>query len=162
MMQCKKIQELLKTDYLDREVNLKQEKCIREHLLECPQCRRLEEELQVQRTLFQEAKQQPVPAHLWQNIRDAIITEGLNPEPAARGGILQRLKESIFTPQPVFALASTFTVIILVLVLTGTFIQKKQLLNKVNIQESIERYSLNGENGDFSYALGTMIEEYFL
>jgi len=161
-MQCRKIQELLKTDYLDGEINPEVGQHIKEHLVECPQCRRSEEELQAQRTLFQEAKRQQVPVNLWQNIRDDIITQRLSQESGANQGILQRLKESILRPRPVFALASTFAVIIFVLVFAGIFIQKKQSLSKVNIVEGIIGYSLNGESGDFSYDLGTNIEEYFL
>ena len=37
MMQCKKIQELLKTDYLDGEANPQEEQFIKQHLKQCPE-----------------------------------------------------------------------------------------------------------------------------
>jgi len=161
-MWCKQIQELLKSDYLDGEANQRKEQQIKEHLAHCPDCCEVEKELQIQRMLFQKAKQQPVPERIWQNIRDVIVKESLKQESSANRGILQRLKKSMLVPRPVFALAGALTVIIFVLVFTGTFIQKKESLSKLNIGESIVSYSLNGESEDFSYDLGTNIEEYFL
>jgi len=161
-MRCRKIQELLKTDYLDGQVNPRQGQDIKEHLAKCRQCRRLEGELLAQRMLFQGAKRKQVPERVWQNIRDTIITERLTQEHSLSGNILQRLRESILAPRPVFALAGALTVAIFVLVLSGVFIQNRRSLSKVNVGESIVGYSLNGESGDFVYDLGTEIEEYFL
>ena len=161
-MRCKQIQGLLKSDYLDGEAGQREERQIKEHLAHCPDCRGVEKELQAQRMLFQKAEQQPVPERVWQNVRDVIVTERLNQESGANRGIIRQLKESTMVPRPVFVLAGALTVIILVLALSGTFIQKNQSLSKVNIAESIVGYSLNGESGDFSYDLGTNIEEYFL
>lgn len=161
-MRCKKIQELLKADYLDGEVNQKELQYIKEHLAECPECSRLEKELQNQRMLFQKAKRPQVPERVWQNIRDAIMTECLNQESGLGRRILERFRESIFAPRPVFALASALTAIILLVIFAGSVIQKRQALSKENAQESIAGYSLNGESQDLLYDLGTNIEEYFL
>ena len=162
MMQCKKIQELLKTDYLDGEVNPQEEQFIKEHLKQCPGCSRLEKELQAQRMLFQGAARKQVPERVWHNIRDAIVAQRLNLRKSLSPGILERLKGLIFTRRPVFALATSFSVLILLAVVTATFIQGKVSLSKQNAAESIAGYSLNGENGYVLYDLGTSIEEYFL
>ena len=162
-MRCRKIQELLKTDYLDGEVSQKQEQEIKEHLARCPKCRQLEEELQSQRRLFQKAKQQKVPERVWHNIRDAIITEGLNEEESLSAGVFERLRKYLFAPKPAFVLATNLAVAIFFAFLAGVFIQKKQSLSKENIPETdIAVYSLSSASDVSLYELGTDIEEYFL
>jgi len=161
-MQCRKTQELLKADYLDGEINQREEKQIKEHLARCSECRRIEKELQVQHMLFQKTKQPQVPERVWQNIRDAIVTERLNKESSVSSSILQRLRESILAPRPVFAIAGALTAIIFVVIFAGAIIQKKQSFSKENSGESVVGYNLNDENEDLLYTLGTNIEEYFL
>ena len=158
-MQCRKIQELLKTDYLDGELKPDQERKIFEHLKQCPECRKLEKELHAQSMLFQEAKQQQVPERLWYNIRDAIYSQRLNQEEGLIRQITERLSDLIFGRRPVFVLASVFSVIILVVFFAGAFLQNKHYQEA---REGLAVYSLNGENGDLIYDLGTNIEEYFL
>ena len=160
-MKCKQIQELLKADYLDGEINQKKQQYIKEHLAECPQCRKLEQELQAQRALFKKTGQMQAPERVWQNVRDAIISENLNQEGIETRGIFQRLRDSILTPRPVVALASAITAIIVVIV-AATIIQNGQFLSRENGDGMFEAYSLNGENGYLLYDLGTSIEEYFL
>ena len=162
-MQCKKIQELLKTDYLDGEVSPQEEQFIKEHLAHCPECSRLEKELQEQRLLFQGAKRTQVPERIWYNIRNTIVTERLNQEEVALSReILERLKNLIFARRPVFVLATSLSAIILLAVMATTFVQNKVSLSKQNAAESIVGYSLNAENEYVLYDLGTSIEEYFL
>ncbi|MCX5656812.1 MAG: hypothetical protein NTZ48_01040 [Candidatus Omnitrophica bacterium] len=161
-MQCRKIREVLKTDYLDGEVNVRKQQIIDEHLVQCPECRKLGKELQAQRLLFQKANRQQVPERLWQNIHNAIVEEGLNRETSVNRGVLWRLRESIWSPRPVFALAGALMVIIFVVVFAGTLIQKGQSLGKENGGEMVADYNLNVESGDLIYDLGTGIEEYFL
>jgi anti-sigma factor RsiW len=162
-MLCRKIQELLKTDYLDGEVSQKQEQDIKKHLTRCPQCRRLEEELQSQRALFQKAERQKVPERVWHNIRDAIIREGLNQEKSLSAGVFTRLKNYLFVPKPAFVLATTLAVAIFFAFLAGVFIQKKQSLSKENMPETdIAVYSLSSASDAPLYELGTDIEKYFL
>jgi len=162
-MQCKKIQELLKTDYLDGEVNPQEEQFIKEHLAQCPECSRLEKELRVHHLLFQGAKRKQVPERIWGNIRDAIVAERLNQEEEALSlGILRRLRDFIFARRPVFVLAASLSVIILFAVVATVFIQNKVSLSKQNAAESILGYSFNGENGYVLYDLGTNVEQYFL
>jgi anti-sigma factor RsiW len=158
-MQCRKIQELLKADYLDGELKPQAEREILEHLRRCPECQKLEKELRAQGKLFQEAKQQQVPEYLWQNIRDAIYAQRLNQEEGVSRRILERLRDLLFGRRPVLVLASALSMIILAAVFAGSFIQKKHYQE---VREGLAVYSLNGENGDLIDDLGTSIEEYFL
>jgi len=162
MMQCKKIQELLKADYLDGEADPKEEEFIKEHLKQCSECSRLEKELQAQRMLFQGAKRKQVPERIWSNIRDAIVMERLKQEEGLIRGILERLRDLIFARRPAVVLATSLSVIIILAVMATTTIQSRVSLSKQNAAESIAGYSLNSENGYVLYDLGTSIEEYFL
>lgn len=162
-MQCKKIQELLKTDYLDGEVNQRDQQCIREHLAQCADCRRLKEELLAQRVSFQKAEYKQPPERIWQNIHDTIVSERLKEEKNFLSGIFERLRKLIFVPRPVFALAGSLAAIIFTVIIAGTIIQGgRQSSNRDNGLESFADYALNGENEDLLYGLGTNIEEYFL
>lgn len=161
-MRCDKIQELLKTNYLDDRLDSRQKENIKQHLEICPQCRKLEEELQSQRALFSNIGKQEVPERVWHNIRETILVENLNQDPAATSGIFQRLKELIFVPRPVFALASAFAVVMLILVFTGISIHKQQVVLDANNEEIAVDYGFNGDSSDNIYDLGTSIEQYFL
>ena len=149
-MQCRKIQELLKSDYLDGESKQRELRDIKEHLEQCPECSRLEKELQGQRMLFQKVKRQQMPERVWQNIRDTIVEKRLHQE------------SSIFAPRPLFAFAGALTALIFMVIFAGDVIQKNQPLNKLNGEEIIAGYGLNGESEDSLFTLGTDIEEYFL
>jgi len=162
MTQCKKIQELLKSDYLDGELNPREEQFVKGHLKQCPECSRLEKELQSQRMFFQGAKPKQVPESVWGNIRDAIITERLNQEEGQNLGTLQWLRDLLFRRRPAFVLATSFSVIIILAVISTTFIRGKIVLSKEEAAESIAGYSLSTENGYVLHDLGTNIEEYFL
>ena len=163
MMQCKKIQELLQADYLDVETDQKEEQFVKEHLAQCSACSGLEKKLQAQRMLFQGAKRQPVPEHIWSNIADAIVKERLKQKEGLIPGILEWLRGLIFVRRPAIVLAtSIFSVIIMLAVFANVTIQRQVTLSKQNAAEGIAGYSLNGKNGYVLYDLGTNIEEYFL
>lgn len=147
-MRCKKIQEMLKLDYLDGVVNPVQKNRIEEHLAACAQCSRLAEELKAQHQLFRAVERKKVPESLWFKIRDAIIWERVNQESAVPRFLLR----------PVPALVTVFAATAFIFVLTATFIN----FNKSNVREGLQGYSLNGDNEVFLHDLGTNIEEYFL
>ena len=162
MMQCKKIQELLKADYLDKETGRQEEQFIKEHLARCASCSWLEKELQAQRVLFQGLKPKQAPERIWNNIRDVILTEHLKQKEAPTPGILERLMDLMFARRPVVVLASVLSVIIMFAVFTNVTLQRQASLSKQNAAESIAGYSLNDKNGYVLDDLGTNIEEYFL
>ena len=163
MIQCKKIQELLQTDYLDGELDQKDAQLIKAHLGQCSACSGLEKALQAQRMLFQVVKSQPVPERIWSNISDAIVTEHLKQQEGLIPGILERFRDLIFVRRPAMALAtSIFSIIIIFAVFANAAIQKQAVSNKQNAAEEIAGYSSNAKNGYVLDDLGTNIEEYFL
>lgn len=161
-MKCKEIQELLKTDYLDAELNSEESNLIAEHLAECPDCKKLEEALANQRRLFQKAGRMQVPEEVWINIREKIITERLSEEDKAGEGILARLKAAIRRPRVAFSLVGALTAVIFVLALTWNSIYQSRTPVQAEDEEIIPGYNLNGEGANYLSDLGTNIEEYFL
>ncbi len=106
---------------------------------------------------MQKAQRLPVPEGIWQNIRQGIISEELKQE----SGILQRLRNYLFAPRPVFVLASAFTIVIFVTVFFA--IQKGRFFSRPDYTSSdMAIYSLSEENDNLAYGLGSDIEDYFL
>ncbi|MFH1398358.1 MAG: hypothetical protein ABIH27_07415 [Candidatus Omnitrophota bacterium] len=160
-MNCKKVQELLKADYFDGLTGQRDQKLVKGHLDNCGKCRKLEEELLLQRAFFQKLKLAKAPESLWQDIRQAIVGEQLVREEESNRGALSRLKELLLGHRPAFALASVFTLILCVAVFSGIFMQKRQSVIPENSGESILEYSLESGNNDLVYNLGTNVERYF-
>jgi predicted anti-sigma-YlaC factor YlaD len=161
-MKCKDIQELLKSDYLDCESSRQEKQAVKEHLDQCSICRSLEKELLSQRGIFQRAERLQPPERLWQNIRDAIVSERLGQENSVRPGFLERLRDLIWYKRPAFALASVLAMTLFAAVLTKGIIARQQLSNQNNYREILSVYSRNLENNDSFENMGTSIEEYFL
>ena len=163
MKGCKKARELLTTDYLDGCACQEDKLYVDKHLEQCRECGSLRGALEAQRATFKKAGRKDVPERLWQNIRDAVIAQRPE-EPVASLGFLERLKGLIPAPRPVFALSSVFTVVILIVVMTNAFVRNKELAGKASAAEGLVGYSftLNGENDDLFFGLGTDMEEYFL
>jgi hypothetical protein len=161
MSRCKEIQELLYADYFDREAGPQAKQIVQEHLKACPVCRQLEAKLQAQRLLFQADKPVPVPAHLWGNIRDAIITQRLQERTSPAAGFFERLK-GLLLPRPAMVLAaSVFSVFLIIAVFANANIQKQAAIRQA-AAEGIAGYNLSTKTGYALYDLGTGIEEYFL
>jgi predicted anti-sigma-YlaC factor YlaD len=161
-MKCEDIRELLQSDRLDRELDQSTEREISRHLAQCPECRGLERDLLAQQELLRKAEHFQPPERVWQNIREAIVSEQLSKEEPAGYGIFERLRGLFWSRRPVFALASALTVTIFVLVLAGSFFSGKRPLNKDARNDALAGYSLNYDNGDSVGDMGTSIEEYFL
>jgi predicted anti-sigma-YlaC factor YlaD len=161
-MQCKDIQEFIKTDYLDKEIEETTLRQIKEHLAVCSLCRELEEELQVQRGLFQKTKRFEPPKRIWLNIQDAIVSERMENEDSAGSSIIERLRGLLGPRRPVFALASVLTVTIFVAVLAGSLIKKQQFLDRTSNSDIFAVYGSISDSDYLSGGMGTNIEEYFL
>ncbi len=160
-MNCKKIAQWLRTDYLDGELSQEEGLLVKEHLLGCLQCRQLEEELRHQRIFFQETKQKEVPAHLWRNVQNAILRERLNEGKATPHGLAERIKDLFVARRPLLVLGNAVAMIAFVVLFTGTVIYHRQVVSKGSVAEVLVEYSLSS-NDSFVDDLGTNVEEYFL
>lgn len=144
-MNCKKIQELLKTDYLDGELkeNLYQE--VEKHLKDCPVCQKLKEELLRGKELFRNFKYKEVPINIWDSIYEKITEESYINTNLWLGFIKQKRLALV-----------TLTIVFFIL---GSFIFKNILEEKAK-QSFFKDYFLNEE--EYFYNLGTNLEEYFI
>jgi len=159
-MKCTKVQDLLKSDYMDAELNQELRRQIDSHLEKCPACQTLKQSLRDQRISLRAIKQKDVPPEIWQNIQSTIIAQRLKEPENIFGNAWEGLKRAFPIPRPAFALASAMAVVILALVLGQTILGKRQPLTVQIANETWEDYQINGET--YTYNFGTALEEYFL
>ena len=159
-MKCTRVQDLLKSDYLDAELNQKLRRQVEGHLEKCPTCQALKQQLRSQHAALRGIKQKDVPPEIWQNIQSAIMEERLKGPEDIFGYAWARLKRVFSVPRPAFALASAAAVIIFALVTGKTFFWNGQSVTGPIEEDIWQVYQLNG--GMYTYNLGTAIEEYFL
>lgn len=161
-MNCQQIQDLLLTDSLDNELDVRQQKVIEEHLANCRACQ--EFALTVKNTVqkpFDQAERPGPPAHLWKNIQSKIEEEHSRP---AIFETLKNMLERIRLPKPAFAFSTIGAIVIMVffMVKMSFYVQQRnyQQSAKQTIEEQIEYFANN--NGIEEISFGTNIEEYFL
>ncbi len=161
-MRCKKIQELLKSDYLDSESGPREIRDVEEHLARCPQCRELEKELSLQRILFRDSQRLEPPERVWENIREAIDAERLNQDKPAKESFWERLRNlRPAFPRPIFAFAGVFAMAI-VAVFFAVVVMNNRAYYRDNGAETFADYRINGESVDVASDFGTSVEKYFL
>ena len=152
-MNCKKIKDLLITDYIDGELSSDIKYKVEQHLLNCSECRRFEEVLQ-KKVLepFRGVQKVQPPDVVWEGIKESIVTPKESPIFIIR--------------RPVFALAAAVALIFLTTTFTARlfFINTKQVTEYIEEQADFFTYLDTGVNGFMDgedEGLGTSIEEYF-
>ena len=145
-MRCKKIQELILTDYIDGQMEEKQKAPIEKHLDGCPECKEFYASAKkVSTDLFVNADRANPPEFVWQRLRDTILAER------------QKKPEYVFhIPRPVFALATAMTLFLIVGTIIGLRVNEWQASNAEKDRQA--QYLDYQEEVGF----GTSIEEYFL
>jgi len=159
-MNCKKIEKLILTDYIDG--NLKG--CVLEeletHLKSCPACRKLAEEAAYTKNLFKSVPRQEAPAGMWRKIQVEISAQ------PAKGlsikYLLDRIRCRLPTLKPAFVMTST--AVILLLIVTALWLMpRKDSFQTVYAQDDLLALSYsNGEGDESVYDLGTTAEQVFL
>ena len=162
-MNCKKIRELLLTDYLDKQVGLALRTEVEEHLKICLECRRLEEEIHRVTVLpFKNAEGPQAPEFLWLNIKERI-----SERESGKRGLLDWLREKlrVFSlPTPALTFASSMVIMLAVFgLITKHNMDKNQISDYFSQQISFYSVLNNGlENSDNkeNSSLGTTVEKY--
>lgn len=166
-MNCKKIQELILTDYLDEQMEQDQKKIIEDHLSSCVYCREFAEAAKtgIIDPLSNSEKVAP-SEQVWLNIKESIEQEPAKKNLGSYEDFFRKLKDMIMPQRPAYALAGVF-VVILVTMTAIKINQPSQETAVREIQQESEaiKYIVEviqddelDENGDY----GTAIEEYFL
>ena len=161
MKKCEQFRDLILTDYIDGELNKNAAGGLESHLLDCSDCRALLKEVKNNAALpFQQVRHQPVPAGLWDTIKQNIEQENRASNPLA--DLIEKLKGLIVFPRLVPVFAS-----LIMMLLAGSV-----TLNTIQVQQARDKdqgkylVSTLGSTGSLALAdnsgLGTPIEHYFL
>lgn len=162
MKKCDHIKDLILTDYIDGELDKNAAQVLESHLLDCVDCRAFFKEVKNNvGAPFQQISPEPVPAGLWDAIKEGIEYESQaahNP----LAGFIEKLKGLFVFPRLVPVLAS-----FIVMFLAGSV-----TLNTIQLQQAKDK-----DQGEYLVALmsspgstiasegndgGTPIEHYFL
>ena len=71
-MDCKKMEEIILTDYIDGKITGARLKDVEAHLALCSRCRALASELALVNAEFRKAKHMEPPAEVWEKIRAEV------------------------------------------------------------------------------------------
>lgn len=178
MDMCKKIQELILTDYLDGEIN---EASIDKHIASCEECRKFI--AVVKKTTVEPLKNSKKDVLsqeiVWSKIQKEISKEKIySNEYDDAPSFFEKIKESFFLPNPTLAIGSFAVLIFMILVLNfkgnqsqlvkinqseGGNFRKTRIIDVQSENSNLElylAYLIKQENDFKDY--GTSLEEYFL
>jgi len=162
-MNCKKVQELILTDYLDNQMEAGEKLFLESHLARCADCREaLAAARKVTDELFAGAQQLNPPDFLWQQVKKSIIAQ----ESKRRSFVADffaRLRPVVYVRKPIFAVA----VMIMLVLIAGTTITLRinggAAVKSGQIEYSY--YSMGepvDQPVDDEADFGTSVEQYFL
>ncbi len=158
-MNCKKIQELLLTDYLDGELKTMILDSIKQHMDGCIHCRQFEQEIQRVRLPFEKVRYIEPPTRVWEGVREKIIAEQMLPQDSLFACLVERLREFLFIyRQPVFA---TTTIALAVVAFALIFTHMPERTDTLDVVAEDFGFMVIAEN-DAICDFGTDIEKYFL
>jgi predicted anti-sigma-YlaC factor YlaD len=142
-MDCKKIRDLIATDYIDTELSVALQKEIRQHLDSCGACRQFEQALRKASVEpFKTAKEIKPPDFVWERIKEGIQVR-------ERGSLLDYLRGLLSRPRPVFALGTALAAFITVAVVINISLGSRRQFNSY-LQEQREFLSgLTADTGDY-------------
>ncbi|MFH1772043.1 MAG: hypothetical protein ABH872_04430 [Candidatus Omnitrophota bacterium] len=167
-MKCKKMQDLLLTDYNDGRLNNELKIKVEDHLQACGLCKAFSEEvLNLAVKPFRGVQNIKPPESVWININNNISS----PKTAVRGNLIDSFVQNItnFLKQPKFsfALAGILAVTIIGIISTtrqtnsNAALVSEYLNEQADFFANLEAVEDNGLNNDYA-DFGTAIEEYFL
>ncbi|OGX35455.1 MAG: hypothetical protein A3C36_01710 [Omnitrophica WOR_2 bacterium RIFCSPHIGHO2_02_FULL_52_10] len=168
-MSCEKFQEMILTDYLDRELSAQRRASLEAHLTQCPGCREFAEQARKGAVEpFEQLERLKPSPQLWANIKEAIEED---PQPAVRGALVdfwERLKLLFYFPRPALALATVVLMIVMLLAVLPKPIGRNHIAQVESVAEEEVEYLASLMEGtesmdsDGNGGYGTAIEEYFL
>lgn len=163
-MNCKRIKELIMTDYVDGEASAELQKEVEEHLSTCSQCKQFEQALrQIAVEPFKKAQIIKPPESVWYGIKEAI-------EEKQSEGLFVGLKNVLSTifnlRKPVVAMAIVAAVIFIAAVFVKLPFNNQHAVSgyleeQIDFLSYLDADEINYFNGEY-VDLGTTIEEYFL
>ena len=158
MDNCRIFKDLILTDYIDGQLMQEKKEQIRAHLLVCPSCRQLAEEVRNDlSTPLKEAERKEVPPELW-----SVIKERIEKETPLRVWIQNLIRgwQGLFPHPRLVPVALS----LLLLFIIGSVSFQNLKINQAREQEQGEYLAslLEPTTDTNSGGLGTPIEQYFL
>ena len=163
-MKCDRVKKML-YEYVDGELEQKDQREVEAHLGTCAKCRKFEEDLRkLTVEPFEKAEKAVPPERIWSNIKEAL-TQG-----AGRKSFLETIKEgfeAVFAkPKLAFATAGVATLVACLLILVSIYLKREDPVNSF-LNEQVEFLVALGENGENGADIGdidfgTDIEKYLL
>ena len=146
-MDCKKIQDMIITDYIDGEAAPRLKKKIEAHLERCSICREIEKAARkIAVGSFGEAGRLEPPEFLWERIKGNI------PERQEKRTLRRAVEwvlEILSRRKPVFALATSVALIFFAVVFTGVSMNREKNLNDYMNEQVNFLADLNGDDGQY-------------
>ena len=161
-MNCKRIEELIITDYCDGNLKGRALEEVESHLVSCTNCLRLAQEVKSASKLFRGAlERQDPPGYLWRRVRDEISANPVRVHYTE--SVFGRLRYSLSHSRPAFVMASAAVMILFVLTITRLMPHKDRLETTAAEDDILTMTSYsNGQEEESSYDFGTAAERYFL
>ncbi len=161
-MNCKKIRELILTDYTDNRLDEKTRKNLDEHLAACPGCASLATSVKKYAIEpFKKAVSLDPPERLWDNIRAAIEPEATPPFAQV---LIDNFLRLISLPKSIFTLSSALALILIAFVSIRSpqfFVRlENHRLASAYLEEEME--TIASTNGTGFSGLETSVEKYLL
>ncbi len=161
MDNCKTIQELILTDYLDGQIDSSTKISIENHFLSCSSCKDFAKEAKEHLVKpFQQALIKEVPSSIWIGIRGEIDNQQY-----AKSGVIDRVKEWLNTLTLPKLVPSLVSFVMIVFVSSTVYFNQQIKQSKDQETGAYVAYVLTSESGinpmesaDFD----TPIEKYFL
>lgn len=154
---CERILSLLKSGYLDGELDDATREQVNQHLEECPACRRVKENLEAVSLLLRNAPRANPPENLWTRIEKEIRSARIRPVEPAGDFSAGRFKY-FFTQRTTLAFAAAAA---LVLTAVGFHV----VINRADNGELVPSLSSligNDEMREPNMDFGSNIEKYLL
>jgi len=163
-MNCKKVQELILTDYIDNEASEKVRDLIKAHIASCEACRVFEQAVR-QRAggVFRDTGPVEPPAEIWHRIQDALREERLQETPSYLERMLNAARESFFFRRPAYAFATALTVLLVIAAFGGVPLRRQMLVRDYLNQKTSFMIAMNDPaNGETDRVVEfeTAIERY--
>lgn len=163
-MRCERIQELILTDHMDKELDEKGRREVDAHVSSCASCRQFQREaLKRASEPFRLAQAEEAPSYIWERVKRRIAA-GAAEEPGLllnTAGLLRRVFSPLLKiPKPAIAFAATAAIIIAVIMArpaTNKYGAYEYLNEQMDFMTSLDLAEANG-NGVFDTDINTGVE----
>lgn len=165
-MKCKKVQELILTDYLDDQMKNNKKVRLEEHMARCSACKEFFLAAgKVGNELFSKAGKDEAPELVWRRVKEAVITEQQK-KAVFPYKVFEKIKYAFYIPNPALAFVTILALVVIFGAITKLMVHN-QYLFRTGVQEQIEYLDYSADaltdvSASDETGLGTSIEKYFL